>query len=212
MTDLKLTKEQEVLFEAIESKLRQETVLSFIRGGYLNQTAAYLSACESLSKTPSKNPETSASEILSYPNVIDFMDSIKVKVARSVNIDAAWLLNELKLIHSLDIIDIMNDDLTAFKGLSEWPKIWRTSISGIDVMAINSGDNIEQIVKKIKWPDKVKNLEMIGRHVSVKAWDKEVQETKITNNIMPVPVADSIESWEESAQKQQDGILKRASE
>ena len=35
------------------------------------------------------------------------------------------------------------------------------------------------------------------------------QETTITNNIMPVPVADSIESWEAAATTQQDEILNK---
>ena len=202
-----LTKEQEALFKEIASKLQQETALAFIRNGYENQTAAYISACETLSKKQSSNPATSASEILNYPNVIRFLDSVRIKAAEEVNIDAAWLLGELKAIHSLDISDIMNDDLSAFKKLSEWPKVWRTSISGLDIMTISGEDDVEQIVKKIKWPDKVKNLEMIGRHVSVKAWDKEDKATSVTNNIMPVPVCDSVEEWEKAAQAHQERAL-----
>ena len=33
--------------------------------------------------------------------------------------------------------------------------------------------------------------------------------TKVTSNIMPVPTADSIDSWEQQAQKQQDKILNK---
>jgi len=183
--DINLTDKQQSLFNAITSKLRQETALAFIRGGYTNQTQAYLAACEELNKKPSNRPETSAYEILTYPEVSGFIDSIKEKAAEGVNIDAKWLLGELKAIHSLDIADIMNDELTAFKKLSEWPKIWRTSISGVDIMTMSSEESVEQIVKKIKWPDKVKNLEMIGRHVNVKAWDKEeLKENKDTTIVL----------------------------
>lgn len=204
---MKLTKQQEVLFNALSSRLQQETALAFIGNGYENQKQSYLEACRILSKKPSKNPEVSGSEIINSPNVLAFIESVKVKAAESVNIDAAWVLSELKAIHSLDILDIMSEDLSAFKALSEWPKIWRTSISGIDIMAISGGDNVEQVIKKIKWPDKVKNLEMIGRHVSVKAWDKEANETQITNNIMPVPTCDSAEEWEQAAKAQQEKAL-----
>lgn len=31
------------------------------------------------------------------------------------------------------------------------------------------------ILKKIKWPDKVKNLELLGRHVSVQAFKDNVK-------------------------------------
>lgn len=92
-------------------------------------------------------------------------------------IDSGYVLRRLKEIDDLDVIDILEDDLSGFKLLSEWPKVWRTSISSIDMkkMITSIGDNseLETIIEKIKWPDKVKNLEMIGRHVSVKAWDKE---------------------------------------
>ncbi|STU63700.1 Uncharacterised protein [Klebsiella pneumoniae subsp. ozaenae] len=32
--------------------------------------------------------------------------------------------------------------------------------------------SIETILKKIKWPDKVKNLELIGKHVDVNAFKR----------------------------------------
>jgi phage terminase small subunit len=128
-----------------------------------------------------------------------------------VKIDAEYVLNRLRDIDQLDILDIMQDDLSAFKKLSEWPRVWRTSISGVDMKRIVDGDT-EAVIEKIKWPDKVKNLDMIGRHVNIKAWDKEVQEVSISNNIMPVPTADSIDSWESAAQSQQDNILGKAGE
>jgi phage terminase small subunit len=121
------------------------------------------------------------------------------------------VLNRLKEIDSLDVLDIVNDDLSGFKLLSEWPKEWRTSISSLDmkkmVTSVGENEELETIIEKIKWPDKVKNLEMIGRHVKIKAWDKEAQAVTVSNNIMPVPTADSIDSWEEQAQLQQDKVL-----
>lgn len=102
----------------------------------------------------------------------------KDEIARKeFQIDAEYVLRRLKQIDDLDILDIMEDDLSAFKKLSEWPKAWRTSISGVDVKRIVDGD-AESVIEKIKWPDKVKNLDMIGRHVTVKAWDKEVDDSR----------------------------------
>ena len=119
------------------------------------------------------------------------------------------LLKILLVDDELDILDIMLDDLSGFKVLSEWPKSWRTSISGIDLQSIMAGGDepIETLVKKIKWPDKTKNLELIGRHVNVRAWEKEQTTTNVTNHIMPVPVADSVEDWEAMAKANQDALL-----
>ena len=204
----KLTPEQEELLAAIPQELRRETALAFVARGYDNQKQSYLDACRNTGRKPSKNPEVSACEILRNANVQRFLNSLKISSAEATKTNAEYVLRRLREIDELDIIDIVTDDLSAFRPLSEWPKCWRISISGFDLSTIASGDDIETVIKKIKWPDKVKNLEMIGRHVEVKAWDKEVEVTTVTNNIMPVPVADSVESWEEVAQKQQRESLK----
>jgi phage terminase small subunit len=51
-----------------------------------------------------------------------------------------------------------------------------------------------------------KFLEMCGKHVAVKAFDKETQVIN-NNNIMPIPTADSVEDWEKQAQAHQDKLL-----
>jgi len=131
-----------------------------IRAGYSPKTAKDI-GCENLAK-----PYLSA-------YITDLFD----KRSEKLEISADYVLQRLKEIDDLDVLDIMLNDLTGFKKLSEWPKEWRTSLSGVDIMQMGGEDNIEAVIKKIKWPDKVKNLEMIGRHVSVKAWDKEVEKS-----------------------------------
>ena len=171
MTKPNLTKEQKDLFEAITQKLRRETALCFIELGYTNQVQAYLNACKKMGKEPSKNPITSASEILNYPNVLEFIASCKQYNAIEANISAKYVLDRLVEIDKLDVIDIV-DNSGNMKPVKDWPKAWRTSISGLDVQDMMSGDT-ESVIRKIKWPDKVRNLELIGRHVTIKAWDKE---------------------------------------
>lgn len=80
----KLTVKQEALLKAITQQLRRETALAYISLGYENQTKAYLLACETMGREPSKNPEVSGSEILNYPNVVDFLDSVRIAVAEEV--------------------------------------------------------------------------------------------------------------------------------
>ena len=116
-----------------------------------------------------------ASQLLSKLDIQELLISLKNNRNESVKLDAEYVLRRLKEIDELDIIDILNDEMDGFRSLSEWPKSWRTSISGIDIQTVMSGgdESIESLVKKIKWPDKTKNLELIGRHVDVKAWDGE---------------------------------------
>lgn len=97
---------------------------------------------------------------------------------KSFELDAEYVARRLKEIDELDVLDIMMDDLKSFKPLGQWPKVWRISISGMDLMTLSSGDDaIEAIVKKIKWPDKTKNLELIGKLTKVSAFSENVSIT-----------------------------------
>ncbi|KWC78892.1 terminase small subunit [Burkholderia cepacia] len=77
------------------------------------------------------------------------------------------VLQRMVEIDEMDVLDIMNDDMS-LKPVSVWPKVWRQYLSGFDLAELfeGNGDAREMvgILKKIKWPDKLKNLEMLGRH------------------------------------------------
>ncbi len=94
------------------------------------------------------------------------------------------MLNRIAEIDQMDVLDILNDDMS-MKPISEWPKSWRTTLSGLDVNEISLDGDVKSIIKKIKWPDKVKNLELMGRHVSVRAFDKRDDDS---DNDAPPPV------------------------
>ena len=98
---------------------------------------------------------------------------IELRSAR-VKYTADKVLERLMEIDQLDVTDIL-DDLGEVKAIKQWPKAWRTLISGIEVSEItevNSDGKSEAIgmLKKIKWPDKLKNLDLLGKHVDVQAW------------------------------------------
>ena len=92
-------------------------------------------------------------------------------------VSADYVLMRLVEIDQMDVLDILNDD-GSLKPIREWPKIWRTTLSGFDlsstIMNMNE-DLIETILKKIKWRDKVKNLELIGKHVDVNAFKERLE-------------------------------------
>lgn len=175
MSKLSLTDKQKELLGEIESDLRKQVALCYIANGYEGNAKSYLDACKKLNKKPSKNPDVSGSEILNYPSVLAFIASIQERAAESTQTDASYVLRRLREIDELDVLDIVKSDLSGFKELDQWPKAWRTSINGLDMKRMIQGgeQEIEAIVEKVKWPDKTKNLELIGRHVGVKAWDKE---------------------------------------
>jgi phage terminase small subunit len=93
-------------------------------------------------------------------------------------IDSDYVLHRLAEIDRMDVLDILHDD-GSLRAVRDWPPIWRQYIGGMDVLTsitrVNDETEIENILKKIKWPDKVKNLELLGKHVDVQAW-RERQE------------------------------------
>lgn len=96
---------------------------------------------------------------------------------KRLRVSADYVLLRLVEIDQMDVLDILNDD-GSLKPIREWPKIWRTTLSGFDLSStiMNMDEtSIETILKKIKWPDKVKNLELIGKHVDVNAFRERLE-------------------------------------
>jgi len=171
----------------------------------LNATQAAIRAGYS-----TKTANRTASENLSKPDIQSRIAELKAQRNDLVGINATYVLNRLVEIDQMDVLDILKDD-GGIKAVSEWPKVWRTTLSGFDInTSITNFDEttIENILKKIKWPDKVKNLELLGKHISVQAFKEQIdQKVTATHNIMPVPSCNSAEEWEAAAQKQQSEVL-----
>ena len=93
-------------------------------------------------------------------------------------VDADYVLRRLVEIDQMDVLDIMDDSYN-FKPIGEWPLIWRQYVSNIENIEQfeGFGEDREQSgwLKKIKWPDKVKNLELIGKHVAVGAFKDKIE-------------------------------------
>ncbi|EAW8139834.1 TPA: terminase small subunit [Salmonella enterica] len=97
---------------------------------------------------------------------------------KRLRVSADYVLLRLVEIDQMDVIDILNDDMS-IKPVSEWPKVWRQYLTGFELADMFEGRGDEKelvgILKKIKWPDKVKNLELIGKHVDVNAFKERLE-------------------------------------
>lgn len=150
------------------------------------------------------------SENLTKPDIAQRIIDLKSSRNERVEINADYVLRRLVEIDEMDVLDILRDD-GGLKMVHEWPKVWRTTLSGLDILTtVTNFDEttMENILKKIKWPDKVKNLELLGKHISVLAFKEQIdQKVTATHNIMPVPTCASAEEWEAAAQQQQSEVL-----
>ncbi|MCG7388762.1 terminase small subunit [Pantoea sp. ACRSB] len=113
-----------------------------------------------------------AANLLSKVDIQNRVSELKTMRNEQVCVDAAYVLRRLVEIDQMDVLDILlaNGEL---KPIKDWPKVWRTTLSGMDVTE-TAGD-AAGLLKKIKWPDKVKNLELLGKHVTVQAFKDKIE-------------------------------------
>ncbi|ENQ1389134.1 terminase small subunit [Enterobacter hormaechei] len=157
---------------------------------YKPLTAMQEAYCQSYIKTPENQSQAAIDAGFSHntaavkASVMMRDERIQKRIAELMEernkrnrVSADYVLMRLVEIDQMDVLDILNDD-GSLKPIREWPKIWRTTLSGFDlsstIMNMNE-DSIETILKKIKWPDKVKNLELIGKHVDVNAFKERLE-------------------------------------
>ncbi|MFH2379765.1 terminase small subunit [Morganella morganii] len=126
-----------------------------IRAGYSDKTANRIAA-----------------QLLSKLDIGKRIQELKSERGERLAIDADYVLQRLVEIDQMDVADILLSN-GEIKPIKDWPKVWRITLSGIDVTEI-AGDTAG-LLKKIKWPDKVKNLELLGKHISVQAFREQVK-------------------------------------
>ncbi|HCB8614778.1 TPA: terminase small subunit [Escherichia coli] len=155
-------------------------------------TAMQEAYCQSYIKTPENQTQAAINAGFS-PNTAAVKASVMMRDERiqkriaelmeernkRMRVSADYVLMRLVEIDQMDVIDILDDE-GGLKPVSQWPKVWRTSLSAIDInrirMAGKDGeDDIESTLQKVKWPDKVKNLELIGKHVDVNAFKERLE-------------------------------------
>jgi len=136
-----------------------------------------------------KTSNEQSARLLANVSVQNRISELKAERNYRIDIDATYVLRRLIEIDQMDVIDIMTDDMS-IKPVSEWPASWRRYLSGFDLtdMFEGRGEDREMvgILKKIKWPDKVKNLELLGKHVTVQAFKDNVKNELVGPNGLPL--------------------------
>lgn len=152
----------------------------------LNATQAVIRAGFS-----AKSARNQAYRLMTNDDILNRISELKADRNEQVGVDAAYVLRRLTEIDQMDVLDILlaNGEL---KPIKDWPKVWRTTLSGMDVVEMASADSAA-LLKKIKWPDKVKNLELLGKHVDVQAFKEQVSNEHTGKNGGPIEYTDITE-------------------
>lgn len=112
---------------------------------------------------------------------VDVMTAVRAaKAERSerTKVDADWLLMRLTEEAEADISDLY-DEAGALLPVKQWPLIWRRGlVAGIE--AVEEKDdrgNVVGMVQKIKLSDRLKRIELIGKHIDVRAFSERLEHT-----------------------------------
>ncbi|MDU5475945.1 terminase small subunit [Pantoea sp.] len=130
-----------------------------------------------------KTSNEQGARLLANVSVQNRISELKAQRNDRIDVDADYVLKRLFEIDQMDVLDILmtNGEL---KPIAQWPKVWRTTLSGMDVTEM-AGD-AAGLLKKIKWPDKVKNLELLGKHVTVQAFKDNIKNELVGPNGLPL--------------------------
>ncbi|MBK5074613.1 terminase small subunit [Budviciaceae bacterium CWB-B4] len=143
-----------------------------IRAGYSDKTANRI-----------------ASSMLSKIDIQQRITELKNERNEEVGVDATYVLKRLVEIDQMDVLDILTES-GDLKQVKEWPKVWRTTLAGMEIVAMsNKEEDTAALLKKIKWPDKVKNLELLGKHISVQAFKEQATHEHVGKNGGPIETA-----------------------
>lgn len=143
----------------------------------LNATQAAIRAGYS-----AKTAQEQSSRLLS--NVMVSAAIAEARAARSerTRIDADWVLTRLAEEADADIADLY-DEHGGLKPVKEWPLIWRKGlVAGIETVSERVGEDKYgkpefATIHKVKLSDRVKRLELIGKHIDVQAFKDRVEQS-----------------------------------
>lgn len=131
-----------------------------IRAGYSARTAKSV-GCENLTK----------------PDVLAALAEAQAARSTRTKIDADWVLSRLAEEADADIADLYAADGSLLP-VHEWPSIWRKGlVAGLDVEEIKAEGAVVGTIRKVKLSDRIKRIELIGRHVGVQAFREQVHQT-----------------------------------
>lgn len=113
--------------------------------------------------------------LLSDPRVQRAMaEGLKARADRT-QINADWVLRRLAAMADADMADLCGPD-GGLLTVDRWPEVWRRGlVAGVEFAEeVGQDGEAGATLRKVKLADRLKVLELIGRHVDVGAWRDKV--------------------------------------
>lgn len=149
------------------SAKRQRFVAEYLADKDLNQTQAAIRAGYAV-----KGAKDQAYNLMQSPEVAAAIRVGMESRSKRLQIDADYVLTRLTAIDQMDLAEIHGDD-DKLLPIRQWPLIWRQMVKEVDMKT-----------GKVKFHDKLKALELIGKHVDVNAFRDLVQHSGNINHTL----------------------------
>lgn len=119
-----------------------------------------------------KASDPNACRLAAKADVAARISWLKSLAAERAVVDAAWLLTRLAEEAKADVADLYTED-GRIKPVKDWPLIWRQGlVAGLEVETTGEGAGH---LTKVKLSDRIKRLELLGKHVDVQAFKEKVE-------------------------------------
>ncbi len=120
-------------------------------------------------------PSTGSTYLVDNDVQVAIAEQMEDRMER-VKVDADWVLTRLTEMFEADAADIVYPGTETLRPIHEWPEIWRKMTTAIETKELydNMGE-LKGYIKKMKTVDKLKAIELIGKHIDVGAFTEKLQ-------------------------------------
>lgn len=124
--------------------------------------------------------------LLANASVRSLINEAQQERAERTKVSADWVLTRLHGEATADLADLY-DEHGGLKPVHDWPMIWRTGlVAGIETVQERDGSDAEGnpqycTVRKVKLSDRVRLLELIGKHIGVQAFKEKLEVEDVTD-------------------------------
>lgn len=173
----------------------------------LNGTRAYQAVYP---KAKAGAARTNAARLLAKARVAAYLGELATSQKARLELEADTILRELMRLALVDPAEAF-DDAGNLRPLREMPLDLRRAIAGIDVVSVQvTGDEqrtTTTAVRKVRFWDKVKALETLGRHLAL--WTDKVQhQLPPGGGVLMIPTPVTAAQWSDVATQQQATLAK----
>jgi phage terminase small subunit len=108
------------------------------------------------------------------PDVQKAITEAQASRSERTKIDADWVLRRLADEADADLADLY-DESGSLKPIKDWPPVWRKGlVAGVEVEELREEGAAVGFVRKVKLSDRIKRIELIGKHVGVQAFREQL--------------------------------------